>query len=114
MVARMDETRARAAAGDYTGGMLGASCRILFTAALATFVAASSLARAEPSTTEPPKKGRRTVEEPTVIEVLNFVDEVEPDPQAFAVGLSAGLGVLATKGSDRVVPGANFAFTFDR
>ena len=91
--------------------------RITFAFAVATSVAASSLARAEPSTTEQPPpspaKGRRTVTEPTEIEVLNFVDEVERDPQSLAVGLSGGLGMLATKGSSSARAAANFAFTFD-
>ena len=95
------------------------SRRVLLALSMVSAVAASSLARAEPSTTEPPKpapvpnKGRRTVDEPTEIEVLNFVDEVERDPQALAVGLSAGLGMLATKGSSSARAAANFAFTFD-
>jgi hypothetical protein len=94
---------------------------VVFAAALAS-VAASSLAPADEgtpttptttSTTEPPRKGRRTADEPTEIEVLNFVDEHERDPQAYAVGLSVGIGGISTKGSARVVPAAAFAFTFD-
>ena len=70
----------------------------------------TSTASASPSSTPL----RRKVEEPTEVEIIDLSDEPEPDAQAFAIGLQAGGGALHTNGSeDKVVPAADFSFTFD-
>ena len=74
---------------------------------------ASAAASASSSPSSPPPLRRKT-EEPTEVEIIDLSDEPEPDAQAFAIGLQAGPALFHTNGSeDKVVPAADFSFTFD-
>lgn len=65
------------------------------------------------SSSAPAPAHRRRHEEPVEVELIDLTDGPQPDPQALAVGLTAGPAVFHTRGSQGVSAAADFSFTFE-